>query len=166
MAGVGKRSNEELNAIMRKFLPELDSKYATYPMAYPKWYTLGEKGPNGEPMWIQSKTNVGVKKDYVYGRGPGGPAYYHLLTQNAYVNLYSRIANEAPVACCACSAAQRKEMDEWDSVRRIVHARHVSNVPNDQIAKQQQMNVAKGVAQDWHNGLQNEQLAMNIVGTI
>lgn len=166
MAGVNHRSVDEINAILKKLLPELDSKYATYPMTYTKWYTLGEKGPKGEPMWMKSTVDAGVKQDYVYGRGPGGPAYYHLLTRNAYINLYTRISNECPIACCACSAPQRKAMDEWDSVKRIIHARHVSDVPNDQIAKHRQIEQAKGVAQNWHNGMQNEQLAMNIVSTM
>jgi hypothetical protein len=165
MAGVNHRSNEELSVILKKLLPELDSKYGAYPMAYTRWYSLGEKGPQGEPTWIKSD-DVGVKKDYVYGRGPGGPAYYHLLTKNAYINLYTRISSECPVVCCACSSAQRKAMDEWDSVRRIIHARHVSNQPDDQIAKHRQIQQAKGVAQDWHNGMQTEQTMMNFANTM
>jgi hypothetical protein len=165
MAGVNHRSDEEINVILKKLLPELDSKYGAYPMTYTRWYSLGEKGPQGEPMWIKSD-DVGVKRDYVYGRGPGGPAYYHLLTKNAYVNICTRISSECPVVCCACSLAQRKAMDEWDSVGRIIHARLVSDEPNDQIAKQRQIQQAKGVAQNWHNGMQAKQTMMNIVNTM
>src|SRR6056300_1339449 len=70
MAGVGKRSHAEINEVLKKLIPELDSEYARYPMSYPRWLSLGEKGPKGEPTWIKSD-NVGIKKDYIYGRGPG-----------------------------------------------------------------------------------------------
>ena len=100
------KSNEELNAIMIKFLPELDSEYAKYPMKYARWLDLGEKGPKNEPSWMK-KENTGIIKNYVFGRGPGGPAYYHLLTQTAYINLVTRISNSPPVACCACNKETR-----------------------------------------------------------
>ncbi|KAL3929392.1 MAG: hypothetical protein SGBAC_012235, partial [Bacillariaceae sp.] len=139
MAGVGKRSNEEINAVLKKLLPECDSEYARYPMAYPRWLKLGEKGPKGEPTWIKSEKNVGIKKDYVYGRGPGGPAYYHLLTTNAYVNLYTRISNESPGGCCSFSSEAKEKVAEWDCANRIMHARHVSKIPDDVAAVKAQI---------------------------
>ena len=162
MAGVGHRSAEEINAIMVKFLPECDSDYARYPMKHSRWLTLGEKDPSGKPAWMKKDFNQGVIKDYVYGRGPGGPAYYHILTKNAYINLYGRITHECPVACCALTKEARIAQDEWDSVRRIIHARHLSNVPDDQVAVKQQIQEAQGTAQMWYNAGQNEQLAIAI----
>ncbi|CAJ1936405.1 unnamed protein product [Cylindrotheca closterium] len=146
MAGLGRRSNEEINAILKKIMPECDSEYARYPMAYPRWLKLGEKGPKGEPTWIKSDQNAGIKKDYVYGRGPGGPAYYHLLTTNAYVNLYTKVSNARPGGCCAFSAEAREKVDEWDCANRILHARHVSKIPNDGEAAKAQMASAKDSA--------------------
>lgn len=116
-------------------------------MAYPRWLKVGvDKGPKGEPTWIKSD-DVGIKKDYVYGRGPGGPAYYHLVTTNAYINLYTRISNARPGGCCSFSADAREKVDEWDCANRILHARHISPLPNDGAAVKAQMAAAKDTAQ-------------------
>jgi hypothetical protein len=158
------KSPEEYNRIMVKFLPELASKYAKYPMKYDTWLTPNQKGPKGEPCFIESP-DVGVKMDYVFGKGPNGPAYYHLLTKTAYVNLYSRISSSNPVACCACTKASMKEVDEWDDVKRIMYNRYMAKKPDDQQGAKDALAAAQGTAQAWHNGLQNEQQALNFVQT-
>ena len=129
-----------------------------------KWLTPNMTGPKGEPCYVKGENN-GVKMDYVYGKGPGGPGYYHLCTKTAYVNLYTRITSECPVMCCACTKAARIEYDEWDDVRLIIHARHLATIPDDKAAKQNQIDGARQTAQAWHNGLQNEQLAIHVVRT-
>jgi hypothetical protein len=92
-------------------------------------------------------------------------SYYHLLTKYSYSNLYARHVNVPPVGCCACSKESRQTYDEWDDVKRLLHARSVASIPNDEVARNDQLNGAKDTAQMWHNGLQNEQLAVNIVQT-
>src|SRR5687767_13290009 len=101
------KSTDEINATMIKFLPELASTYAKYPMKRDRWYLINEKGLKGERLFYKEE-NSGLKMDYVFGRGPGGPGYYSLLTKTAYINLYSRITSECPVGCCACSKEARK----------------------------------------------------------
>ena len=147
---------------MVKFLPELASEYAKYPMKYKVWLTPNQKGPKGEPCFLPSP-DVGVKMDYVFGRGPSGPAYYHLLTKTAYVNLYSKINSSNPVACCACSKASMKEMDEWDDVLRIMYNRYKAKIPDDEQGAKDAIAEARDTANAWHNGLQNEQTALNFV---
>ena len=39
---------------------------------------------------------------------------------------------------------KRKEFDEWNCVTRIVHARQLSNIPDDQVAFQRQIDQAQG----------------------
>jgi hypothetical protein len=84
-------SPAELNRIMVKFYPELDSTYAKFPMNNKRWYQAAEKGPKGEPCFVKGGSPDVVKKDYVYCKlGSFGPGYYSLMTKTAYTNLYSR----------------------------------------------------------------------------
>lgn len=153
-------SSEAMNEKLAKYLPELaESSYGEYPLHHKRWLDPGERGPSGEPCFIPATQDGGVKKHYVWGKGPNGMGYYHLLTRPAYQNLYRTIAHKPPNSrCCACSAAARKELDEWDDVRRIMYNRTVSPVPDDNVAQQAAIAKAQGTAQAWHNGLQNEQL--------
>jgi len=158
-------STEETNRLLQKWCPELDSQYAKYPMRFPRWLDPKEKDPTGKPCFVQGP-DAGPKPDYVYGPGTYGQGYYHLLTKASYLILRSRLSHEYPGGCCACSQAARKELDEYDDVRRILHARSVAQRPDDQQAQQDAIAGAKEVAQNWHNGLQNEQLAIGAVQTI
>lgn len=156
-----------VNAKMVRFCPELDSVYARYPMSHKQWLDLKEKSSSGEKAFIKSTTNQGFKKNYVFGRGPFGEGYYHIMTKHAYVNLYHRLMSEAPMGgCCACSKEAKQTYDQWDDVKRIVHARSVASRPDDLVARRDQENDARDTAQMWHNGLQNEQLAVNIVNAV
>jgi hypothetical protein len=152
------------NAKMVRFVPELASEYAKYPMKHARWFDPKEKDPKGKPCFIQSDTDVGPKPDYVFGRGKFGHGYYHIMTLEAYQNLYARMTHEFPGGCCYCFiSAARKEVDNYDDVKRIVYNRSVATKPDDGVAAQDAMNKAKDTAQAWHNGLQNEQL---VVGAI
>jgi hypothetical protein len=89
--------------------------------------------------------------------------YYSLLTKPSYVNLYARMTNEAPVGCCSCSKAAREVYDAWDDLKRIVYARSVASRPDDAVAAEDAISEARATAQAWHNGLQNENLAVGAV---
>lgn len=158
-------SAQETNRKLVKFVPELESDFARYPMSHPRWLDPREKTPDNNPCFIKSESNAGPKADYVWGRGPFGHGYYHLLTQASYKNLYARLASEQRVGCCVCSKAVRKELDEFDDVRRLIYARSVARTPNDANAQIDAINQAKDTAQMWYNGTQNEQLAINIATT-
>ena len=94
----------------------------------------------------------------------GGPAYYHLLTKQAYINLYTKISNSRPGGCCAFSAEARDKVAEWDVANRVMHARHVSQIPNDGAAAKAQIAAAKGVAQVHYNADQTQQIFMQAAG--
>jgi hypothetical protein len=64
--------NENMNRKMKRFVPELESEYATYPLQRTRWLDLKEKGPKGEPMWIKGPQSEEIKMDYVFGAGPYG----------------------------------------------------------------------------------------------
>lgn len=137
-----------LNKSMVKFHPELKSEYARFPMTYTRWYQPGEKGPKGEPCYIKANTPDVVKKDYVFCKyGASGPGYYSLMTKIAYVNLYSKHDSIQPGTCgCACSAEDRKAIDEHDDVRRVLYARHLSPRPNDNDAVIRAMKESQGMS--------------------
>jgi hypothetical protein len=141
----GNKSVKEVNDIMVQFLPELASDYAKYPMKRDRWYLPNENGLKGEALFLKEE-NKGVKMDYVFGRGPGGPGYYSLLTKTAYINLYTRITHECPVAFCAMSKKAHKACDEWDDVKRIIHARQLATKPDDQTAKSDALRNSKAEA--------------------
>jgi hypothetical protein len=151
-----------VNAKMAKFVPELASGYAKYPLNRDRWLNPDEKDPKGEPCFVKGGSREALKIDYVFGRGIYGEGYYSLLTKASYINLHARMSNEAPMGCCACSKAARKEIDECDDVKRIVYNRSVAKVPNDGTAAKDAIELARGTAQAWHNGLQNEQLVIGL----
>lgn len=134
------KSTEEINAMMVKFLPELASTYASYPMDRERWHEPGQDkfGFRGEPIYLR-EWKSGLKADYVYGGGPLGNGYYSLLTRVAYDNLYSRIENMCPTSCRGVSAKQRKVLNDWDDVRRLVLARSRGSRPNDEVCAEEAM---------------------------
>ena len=123
---------DEINAKMVRFAPELDSEYALYPLQRTRWLTVSEKTAKGEPCFVQSGTNKGVKKDYVFGPGPKGFGYYHLLTRASYLSLYARLTHEAPPGfCCFMSKAAQREYADYDDVKKLVFYRSRSSKPVD-----------------------------------
>lgn len=139
----------EINQSMVKFLPELDSVYARYPMHHERWYQPSEKGPKGEPCFLAASEDAGIKKDYVFcKRGVKGAGYYLLMTKVSYVNLYTKLDSLQPGTCgMACNSADRKAMDEYDDVKRVLYGRHMSPRPDDAAAGKRAMDEAVGMAQ-------------------
>jgi hypothetical protein len=128
-------NHEAMNIKMVKFVPELASQYATYPMTRTRWLTTDELTPEGKPCFVKSNGIRELKVDYVFGRGRFGEGYCSLLTKTAYVILYARMTQETPGGlCCNCSKQARKEYDEFDDVRRIVYNRSMATIPNDTTA--------------------------------
>jgi hypothetical protein len=148
MSSIITKPAKELNASMIKFLPELDSDYARYPMGHERWYQPGEKAPKGEPCFVKCSDPSVLKKDYAYcKRGSFGPGYYSLMTKIAYVNLYSKHDSQQPGTCgCACNAEDRKAIDEHDDVKRLMYGRQMSPRPNDGAAETRAMNESQGMA--------------------
>jgi hypothetical protein len=149
---VGK-SPEAVNASMIKFLPELDSDYARFPMHHPRWYQPREKGPKGESCFVKADADAGVRKDYAYCKaGPFGPGYYLLMCKVSYINLYTKLGSLEPGTCgCACNAADRVAMDEFDDVRRVLHGRQCSPSPDDAAAAASSIQEGKSWADASYN---------------
>jgi hypothetical protein len=155
---------DTMNAKFVKYVPELASEYAKYPMSYPRWLDPKEKDNKGRPCFMESQVDAGLKMDYVYGRGKFGRGYYHMMTREAYTSIHPRMRSEAPGGSCSCfSASARKEVDAHDDVKRIMYNRSVASIPNDVVAASDAIEGARQTAKQWHNGLQNEQLMVGFV---
>jgi hypothetical protein len=165
---VGKPA-DQINARMIKFLPELDSDYAKFPMHHERWYKPTEKmGPKGEPCYIKAtpsdfEGNI-RKKDYVLCKAaPHGPGYYLLMCRVAYINLYTKLDSLTPGTCgCACSAADRVLMDEFDDVKKVLHGRQLSPKPDDVTAYESSMTEA----QNWSQANYNADTAVGFVSGV
>jgi hypothetical protein len=155
---------DEKNASMIKFLPELSSKYARYPLHRERWLDFDETDDDGKPVFVAQTNKGSGMEDYVYcnlapkDRGAG---YYHLLNPVAYVNLFKRLESQAPpTGCCCGSAETKKEYDEYDNVRTIVYNRSVASKPDDTQAAKDALAKAQGVAKKGYNVTQNLQLVL------
>jgi hypothetical protein len=132
------------NEAMGRVVPELRSKYATYPLKQGlAWLRPNENAPDSAPGFIKDAGAKTFKEHYVYGPGPKGYGHYHILTREAYVILHARLNNNSPMVWC-CFAESRKAGAEHFDVRQICFARSVSNVPDDAIAAQSAIQVAQG----------------------
>jgi hypothetical protein len=156
---------DEMNAKMVKVAPELASSYARYPLHGQRWCDPKEKGPKGEPCFMANAADAGLKLDYVYGPGRYGKGYYSLLTKDSYKILYPRILNQAPTGCCAFSKESRKEVDDWDDVRRLLYNRQMATIPDDAVGARDGLAAAQQTAQDNYTYDQNLQLGIGVVQT-
>jgi hypothetical protein len=88
--------------------------------------------PDGGPCYIKGPYD-GPKTDYVFGSGPQGELYYHLMTQQSYVILYERLKAAEPTAECTCfsSIKVREEAKEHAAVSRILYYRARASIPDD-----------------------------------
>jgi hypothetical protein len=126
--------NEITNTRLEKLIPEIAaSKYGKYPMRQKQWLPVKTGiNPDGGPCYIKGPDN-GLKTDYVFGSGPQGELYYHLMTQQSYVILYKRLKAAEPTAVCTCfsSIEVREEAKDHAVVSRIIYYRAKASIPDD-----------------------------------
>lgn len=152
MSSFASKPADVMNRNMINFLPELASDYARYPMHHERWYQPGETDPKGGPCFIKGGDVSTIKKDYAYCKqGSFGPGYYSLMTKISYVNLYTKLDSMQPGTCgIACNSADRKAMDEYDDVKRLMYGRHMASRPCDTVAEKIMMDEAQGMANAAH----------------
>ena len=188
MAQYNSKPAATVNAFMKEYLPETAGcTYADFPMQHARWLQPKETTttPDGGDMPCFIKTGnelpaQGSKQGYVWGPGPLGFGYYHLLTKSAHVTLYTRILNRRVFlgpnvgggGCCGCFGEMdpRAQMpkgvkaDDIDDLRRLFHARSVASIPNDGVAAQDALGEARATAQAHYHFDQNIQLGMHVAG--
>lgn len=158
----------DVNRSMVKFLPELSSEYAKYPMKHDRWYDPNEVAPQGEPCYLGGSDDVGVKKDYVYCRKvPQGmkAGYFSIMCNVSYVNLYEKLDSVRPETKCCGMAGDTEGADQWDDVKRVVWGRQLAAKPDDVVAGKAAMEKARGNANSVYLWTQNEQLVVNAAAT-
>ncbi|GFH44747.1 hypothetical protein CTEN210_01221 [Chaetoceros tenuissimus] len=164
--------DDEINAAMPKVAPELASKYAAYPIKRQVWLSIDGQIDGSLPAFIPHKKDPNFpfppeKEDYVWGTGPRGFGYYHILCREAYVILYHRV-HEMALPCQACCCApplppihgQRPSAKELDDVKDVMYNRSIASRPDDFLAQKEAIEIARGEAQRYYHQDQNIQLAV------
>mmetsp|Transcript_15807 Transcript_15807/g.34633 ORF Transcript_15807/g.34633 Transcript_15807/m.34633 type:complete len:174 (+) Transcript_15807:69-590(+) len=149
-----------LQRLLVHYCPELKGpSYATYPLTADKWRQPNERLKEGSPYLFQAAPHnvLGPKHDHVWGKGPFGIGYYHLLTKQPYTILYTKHMNTAPNTCCTGTSG-RQAKDEWDDVRIILFQRMNSTRRNEVVAHSDMMGNASTLAQYHYQFGQNVQL--------
>jgi len=120
----------------------------------------------------------GFKTGYVWGSGPFGFGYYHLLTKAAHITLYQRIHNRRVFTgadtgvVCGCFGSPDPNAiptelpsipaDDLDDLRMLFHARSVASAPNDAKAQNDQMAESQTTAKAFYTYDQNIQFGTNL----
>ena len=160
-------NSDKINETLVRVAPELSSKYAKYPMTRKMWLSAKTKTeeitgfiPYPRDSNFSSPT---MKEDYVWGAGPLGQGYYHLLTKSSYSALYNRLYNQrvSGAGCCGCAESQEKI--DHDEVKLIAYNRSIASRPDDFLAQKEATALARGEAQAAYNVTQDFQLVMMIV---
>ncbi len=161
-------SDSERNERMQRVAPELKSKWAKYPLKGSSWLSPDASIDHGDgtksTAFIPHPKDPGYalpprKEDYVWGTGPKGFGYYHLLTRDSYVILNNRVRlNRPPPACCYLGDAQANE--DFDVVSEILWNRSLASAPDDVLAVSDALKHARGEAQSHYHMDQNIQLAV------
>lgn len=121
----------KVNKQMAATCPELASKYARYPLeGYSAWLGCDQE-IDCKPAFIAALQDAGMKENYVWCKvGMKGKGYYHLLTKMSYVNLYNRIENSPPGACCGVGGSY-EETEAWETTKMYLYNRSRAPRPDD-----------------------------------
>ena len=139
---------EKMNKKMAQILPELASSFAEYPLVQDDtgrthWVDVEGKTAKGGPVFVpdeisDTSSTVGSSSrmataerrvDFVYGKGPAGWGYYHLLTRGVLQNTSPAItkhsANSMLHECQDSTRDGRSRRRDEDSVCSInsIHPR-------------------------------------------
>uniref|UniRef100_A0A6U0FT60 Uncharacterized protein n=1 Tax=Helicotheca tamesis TaxID=374047 RepID=A0A6U0FT60_9STRA len=139
--------SNDINQKMQ-LVPELRSPHARYPLNRSHWIktTQEPRTPKKDgdeltfiarPKPPKGQTNE-VKLGYVWGPGPRGFGYYHLLTQASYTALAARLHSEtAPSVTCCFGKSKEDNVNLQDLqyvYQIVVYPRSRSPVPKDSYA--------------------------------
>ena len=153
-------AKEDINDILPRVAPELASKYAKHPLAREMWLDASVKTDEFVAFIPHPKDpnfpEPAMKEDYVWGPGPMGYGYYHLLTRASYKVLHARLSNKSSVGCCC--VPQSREQSNLDEVKTIVYNRSIASRPDDLLAYKEALAYARGEAQLAYHVSQNIQL--------
>lgn len=116
--------NNALNEV-----PELkDNPLAKFPLQQQQWVAPEGTIDDGDPAFQPCDASRGVlRTNHVFGPGPCGKGYYHLLTQRSYQILMHRLRQQTKgTTCCGSTeydVPSPKIRERLDLALKIVKAR-------------------------------------------
>mmetsp|Transcript_23251 Transcript_23251/g.37807 ORF Transcript_23251/g.37807 Transcript_23251/m.37807 type:complete len:190 (-) Transcript_23251:207-776(-) len=129
---------EQMNERMVELIPELDSEFARTPMANGEWKSPQDKLDDGTPCFIPGNSEIEKKQDYIWmpQRKDLPAGYYHLRTQEAYIQVYHLFRKRRPRRkllsyCCRQSAKDKEEQELYKQIDMLLHNRLIAERPND-----------------------------------
>ena len=161
----------EINEMMARVAPELESSFATYPLKRTHWLDTSAPVSDEDERKIvafiahprdPNFPRPVLKADYVWGQGKRGFGYYHLLTRDAYIALNQRVRNKGPPMNCCCfrSSNTAFSAEDYDVAKDIIYNRSTAPVPDDVVAFKSAIDIARGTAQVAYNMSQDVQFVM------
>ena len=114
---------------MIQAIPELNSEYATVPMANGNWHKPEETLEKDVACFIPADEQGPIKKDYIWmpAKGDLKAGYYHLRTQEAYIRVYDLI-------CRQPRSFKSKDRALYKAVKQLMYLRLHCDLPSDMYA--------------------------------
>jgi hypothetical protein len=134
---------EQMNMMMAELIPELDSEYAVTPMSNGKWRLPIDILDDDSPCFIpcdESQETVEHKQNYIWmatsklHNGIIIPAgYYHLRTQEAYIEINCRMRRMKPHSSHLFSKSEAEKVEKkiYNKSVDLMELRLHCNEPSD-----------------------------------
>ena len=108
-----------------------------------RWTRPTETLDDGTPCFIAADQPEGKRPDYIWMSASlfsGLPTgYYHLTTQEAYIQVYRRLRQARLCRLCARSNKNQISRDMWQNLHNLMRNRLDADIPDD--IRAQQLNV-------------------------
>lgn len=156
---------EDINIKLARAVPELASEYAKHPLTRQFWLEASTKtdeitGFIPHPKDPNFPNTAALREHYVWGPGPKGYGYYHLLTRSSYKILNARLSHQSAVGCCCLP--QSDNQADLGEVKTIVYNRSIASRPDDMLAYKEAIAYARGEAQLAYHTSQDIQLFLMV----
>ncbi|CAB9504269.1 expressed unknown protein [Seminavis robusta] len=122
--------------MMALIFPELDSKFAQFPMKRGNWlYPIEtESDEQGCPAFIPLDKMTEMKEHYVYGSATHKhlgtrQGYYHVLTKEAHMILHHRM--QGPLQLQYLCAIDGHKREAWSRTQKILKFRSLCGLADD-----------------------------------
>lgn len=122
----------DMNRKMTEIVPELNSKWSLMPMAIGNWRNPEDVLDNGDSCFIPAEIDYELKKDYIWmpQRKDLAAGYYHLRTQESYIEVYDRFRRAKPRRKLR-KKSKTEEDQLYDKVNDVLYNRLLTDKPSD-----------------------------------
>jgi hypothetical protein len=128
-------AHRQMNEILIQLVPELESEWSLCPMANGNWRKPSDLLDNGTPCFIPSLDGEKRRLDYIWvpQRKDLPAGYYHLRTQEAYIQVYMQVHKQRPRRFFGRKRTKEDRM-LFKRAEDIIFNRLTSEKPNDLFA--------------------------------